>query len=211
MKRNIGKQAFFFDGLARKGVMAGFDGREGTKARGLVHRMGLRPGDAVFEPGCGSGRFTVLLADAVSPRGRVFSCDVSGGMLRIARKRGLPARVRFKRASADRTGTAAGSFDVVVCFNAFPHFQPPGPYLREWARILAPRGRLFVAHTMSRRTLNRFHRNAGHTVSRHTLPPQRVMRSLLKKAGFGLRSVRDGGGTYLLAAQRLSHGHVVGK
>ncbi len=50
-------------------------------ARLLVSRLGLLPGMKVLDAGCGPGRLTVPLAEAVGPGGRVVALDAQPAML----------------------------------------------------------------------------------------------------------------------------------
>lgn len=52
-----------------------------------VQMLGLRPGDAVIDLGCGTGLNLPLLVDAVGPSGLVIGLDQSPRMLRMARQR----------------------------------------------------------------------------------------------------------------------------
>ena len=51
-----------------------------------VRQLDLRPGDAVLEVGCGTGRNLRHLRSAVGPDGHVYGVDLSGGMLARARR-----------------------------------------------------------------------------------------------------------------------------
>src|SRR5215469_6626004 len=53
----------------------------------LLARSRVAAGERVLEIGCGTGAFTVPLAEAVGPNGRVVAVDLSEPMLEGARKR----------------------------------------------------------------------------------------------------------------------------
>lgn len=61
----------------------------GGPRRAAVEAMGLRPGDAVLDLGCGTGLNLPLVADAIGPDGCVLALDASASMLaRVSRRRG---------------------------------------------------------------------------------------------------------------------------
>ncbi len=53
----------------------------------LMDDLGLKPGDAVADVGCGSGYFTLRLATAVGEKGRVWAVDISVEALKEVRQR----------------------------------------------------------------------------------------------------------------------------
>jgi ubiquinone/menaquinone biosynthesis C-methylase UbiE len=71
----------------------------------------IAPGFTVVELGCGSGPFTIALAQMVGPSGRVIAADVQTTMLAQVQKRvahaGLQDRVELHRCKPDRIGLCA--------------------------------------------------------------------------------------------------------
>jgi len=64
-----------------------------TWGKKVLSRLRLRGDETVLDAGCGTGRLTAELLDAL-PRGRVFALDLSQNMLASARQH-LGARVQF--------------------------------------------------------------------------------------------------------------------
>ena len=56
-----------------------------------IAALGLKPGDVVADIGAGSGYYTVRLAEAVGPTGRVVATDMQPGMLATASRPGSRA------------------------------------------------------------------------------------------------------------------------
>src|SRR5262245_13085784 len=76
-------------------LRGGVEGRErlrllsrvmGPATLGLLQRVGLRPGMACLDLGCGGGDVTLELARAVGPSGRVVGMDIDGTKLELARR-----------------------------------------------------------------------------------------------------------------------------
>ena len=84
----------------------------------------------VLDLGCGTGRLLATVGGV--------GIDVSAGLLRVARGKGLAVA----RADAHALPFGDGRFDVVLAANAvFRHLDPPRA-LAECARVLRPGGRL---------------------------------------------------------------------
>jgi ubiquinone/menaquinone biosynthesis C-methylase UbiE len=111
----------------------------------LAEALALRPGERVLDVGCGTGLLAEYIADRVGPSGCVLGIDplpLRIGLAQARSRAGLTFRVGDAYALDD---VPDGSFDV-VCLNAVLHWLPEkvGP-LRQFARILAPGGRLGIS------------------------------------------------------------------
>ncbi len=111
--------------------------------RRMLAGLDLRGDETVLDAGCGPGRLTALLAEAV-PVGRVLAVDVSDEMLAHARARLAP----YQRSSLLQADLAAlplaGAVDVIFS-NAVFHWLPDHDRLfRSLASGLKPRGRLIA-------------------------------------------------------------------
>lgn len=61
---------------------------DGPAYAAAVGALGLRPGDAVLDAGCGTGRALPHLRDAVGPGGTVLGADLTPAMLDAAVRAG---------------------------------------------------------------------------------------------------------------------------
>jgi len=174
----------YFDECAADGIFDTFSSEEKVKINMLLEQWDIQPGQRILEPGCGSGRLTELLAQAVGDGSEVFACDLSEEMIRIAKKRILPGNVTFHHGSVNEVPLDDGLFDKVICFQVFPHFLDPVRALAEIARLLKPGGDLWINHLKSRKVINNFHKNASGVVISHQIPPSEKMSRLLKDADF---------------------------
>jgi len=109
--------------------------------RFLNRYLNDRPPRRVLEAGCGTGYFSHLLqAEHALP---VTPVDISADGLQYARKMGVE---RLARADICNLPFASNAFDLVLSMDVLPHL-PPGVELqaaKEFARVLAPGGRLLV-------------------------------------------------------------------
>lgn len=192
--------AAFFDKCAINGDMAEFPPKEEMKLQCFLRMWNIQPGQRVLEPGCGSGRLTVHLAEAVGAGGHVLAIDLSPGMIRRARAHGLPPQAKFAVQSLNSLTEPAGTFDQVICLNVFPHFSNHPHALAQIARVLKPGGHLWVNHFEGRESLNHFHHEVGDEVEHHMLPDENAMRRLTHEAGLITLELIDRAEMYALHA-----------
>ena len=113
----------------------------------VVGLVGLKPGQTVADIGAGSGLFSVPLARAVGPAGRVYAVEIDAGFFPQIRKRAGAAGV-------GNVDTVLGQFtdpalpvktvDVVFFHDVIHHIADRPAYLAAVARYLAPDGRVVV-------------------------------------------------------------------
>ncbi len=190
----------FFDKCANNGLMAEFDEAEKKKLARFLGMWNIRPGDRILEPGCGTGRLTEILAGIVGKDGAVVASDLSGEMIARAKKRGLPPWVRVDCASFHPVPVEDGYFDIVLCFQVFPHFNDRRRALAEIRRVIKPGGTLWIAHLSSRAAINTLHHNAGDVVVSHMIPDEIEMRNLLAGEGFTVKMIQDSPEGYMVQA-----------
>lgn len=94
----------------------------------------------VLEIACGTGRFTVMLAERGAD---VVGLDISGPMLGQGREKAIAAgvadQVEFMRGDAGRLPFPDDSFDVVFAMRFFHLADTPAAYLSEMRRIASDR------------------------------------------------------------------------
>jgi len=101
-----------------------------------------QPGDRVLDAACGPGTYALRFAPRVRA---VVGLDYTPAMLGKARataeERGL-GNVAFSRGDVSAIPFRTGSFNVVTCGFSIHHLLKPGAAVAEFARVLAPGGRL---------------------------------------------------------------------
>lgn len=126
---------------------------------------------AATDVACGTGvLFPDYLARGVS---RVTGVDISPEMARIATAKLHDPCVEVLCGDVE-TVELPGRYDCCVVYNAFPHFENPARLVARLTELLAPGGRLTVAHSMGLESLHRHHAGAARHVSRPMLLPQQL-------------------------------------
>lgn len=129
----------------------------------ILDNAQVRPGAVVLDVGCGTG---VLIPDYLKRNAAsVTGVDISPEMVRIAREKFQQENVRFLNGDVEELDCGE-TYDVIMVYNAFPHFPDPERLIATLAGMLKPGGTLTVAHGMSRAAVDRHHAGAADSVSR---------------------------------------------
>lgn len=109
----------------------------------LLDRVGLRPGQSAIDLGCGPRGVLDLLAERVSPGGRVVGLDADPVLTALAgdcaAERGLEG-VQMVTGDARRTGLPSGSFDLVHTRTLLINIPEPVEVVAEMVRLARPGG-----------------------------------------------------------------------
>lgn len=122
----------------------------------ILDNAGVCPGVEVLDVACGTG---VLFPDYLA-RGAaaVTAIDISPEMAKLAHAK-FP-QVQVICGDVEEY-PFPGQFDVVMVYNAFPHFPEPQRLIATLAKLVKPGGRVSIAHSMSRAALTKHHERAG--------------------------------------------------
>jgi SAM-dependent methyltransferase len=111
-----------------------------------VDLVGLRPGWHVLDAGCGSGVFLPLLAERVSPDGRVAAVDLADDNVAAAQARvseaALPCPVEVWQGSVTALPFPDAAFDAVWTANVLMYLDDDAlaAALAEFRRVVRPGG-----------------------------------------------------------------------
>jgi ubiquinone/menaquinone biosynthesis C-methylase UbiE len=109
-----------------------------TKSRQrLVDRLNLEPGFSVLETGTGTGIALPCIARGIGQSGELHACDLSSGMLEVARRKmqAKKVQVEFTQANASYLPYRSGTFDAVMHFGGWNTFADKGRALAEMHRV----------------------------------------------------------------------------
>lgn len=151
----------------------------------------------IADIGCGTGRYSNVVAAHLNGHLRMWCCDFSLAMLDECRKRmhgSYPGRpFRYSRVSANSLPFGDATLDAVVTFNAVHHFDLER-FISESARALRPGGLLAVytrTPLQNSRTIWGRHFPGFNQYENRLYPRERMERALMNVPSLQIEEVRE--------------------
>jgi demethylmenaquinone methyltransferase/2-methoxy-6-polyprenyl-1,4-benzoquinol methylase len=123
------------------------------EAHALVADLELPAGSRGLDVGCGVGLYTLWLAEAVGPSGRVLGIEPGEERVQAARALAgavLPApRLEFRVGDGTAVDAPDGAFDWLWCGDVLHHIPDTARALKEFTRVLRPGGRVIVKESQA--------------------------------------------------------------
>ncbi len=131
-----------------------------------VKRITWKGVKTLLDVGCGTGEF-LKTVHSQFPKIKMAGVDLSREMLDVARQK-LEENINLQNSSSEKLPFDNESFDVIVSCSAFHFFENPARVLREFQRVLKPKGQIVItdwchdylscqAHDLFLRLFNRGH------------------------------------------------------
>ncbi len=148
----------FFDGLAHRWDNEPIADKEIIDT--ILDNGGIKENVDVLDVACGTGvLFPYYLQRNVKD---ITAVDLSPEMVKIAKSK-FP-QVNVICGDAENI-VFDKQFDVIMIYNAYPHFPEPVKVIENLTKYLKDGGRLCIAHGMSKRELDEIHRISAGAVS----------------------------------------------
>ena len=136
--------------------------RHDDRINAILDNGGVTEGVNVLDVACGTG---VLFPDYIERHvASVTGVDISPEMAKIASEKFPGENIKVICADVEELSFDE-PFDVVMVYNAFPHFPEPAKLIKTLADKLKTGSRLSVAHGMSRAQIDSHHSGSAHAVS----------------------------------------------
>jgi len=150
--------------------------------RAVLEAIGPVEDKRVLEIACGTGRFTVMLAERGA---EITGLDISGPMLRQGRKKAGAAGVdvEFMRGDAGRLPFPDDYFDTVLAMRFFHLADTPASFLSEMRRVASEQVFFDTFNRYSTRSIYNWALPMG-----SRLYSRREVTALLERAGLSLAS-----------------------
>lgn len=125
----------------------GFNRDEWQFPQKVIQSLEIRSGDQVADLGSGSGYFTLRLADAAGPTGKVYAVDVDQGLNEAlasrARQQGY-GNIEVILARYDDPLLPKESVDMIFTSNTYHHIENRSSYFANVKQTLKPEGRIAI-------------------------------------------------------------------
>ncbi|MGY5340573.1 demethylmenaquinone methyltransferase [Levilactobacillus spicheri] len=119
--------------------------------RQVMDQMTVRPGDFALDLCCGTGDWTLALAQAVGPAGEVVGLDLSHEMLAIAQQKvcaaHLQSQITLKQGDAMHLPYPDNMFNVVTIGFGLRNVPDAQQVLSEMTRVVKPGGQVVCLET----------------------------------------------------------------
>ena len=169
-----------------------------SKISSLLDEIMIKKGDAILDVGCGTGIISKRLYDR--SKRTVTAIDISDNMIKIAKsKLNDNSIVNFE--CRDFYEHMDNSFDLIVVFDAYPHFLDCDKFKKSAIEKLNPDGRIAIIHDLGRQQLKDCHKGKDVClISRELSDP--ITESKLFQDEFNILKAKEGEDFYILLAQK---------
>ena len=155
----------------------------------VLAALKLRRGERVADVGAGTGYFSIPIAKAVGPTGRVYAVDVARQMIEYicerARREKLDHIVPIL-APSNNPSLPEGGVDTILIANTYHHLDDRASYLALLDQALADGGRMVIIDYVPKPRQER-----GHGPPWEMQIPRRQVDAELAAAGFVPAKVHD--------------------
>ena len=163
----------FFDNLAE-----GWDAEQIPKdaiIEKILDNGGVEPNKDILDIACGTGTlFPFYFKRNVAS---VVGIDISPEMVKVAKGKFPETEIICGDAEEYHFGK---KFDIIMLYNAFPHFPNPERLVKNLSEHLKENGRFTIAHSMSRAEIQSRHQKRASNVSLE-LPTAKALAEMLEQ------------------------------
>ncbi len=166
----------------------------------LLRKVGIKERDRVLDLACGTGTITRYLHEL--SRAPVVGVDISEGMIDIAKKKYENAPWAEFVCGDFLTLSFEKKFDVIVLYNAYPHFMNPHSLSEAFSKSLNPGGVFAIVHSLGRKALDEHHSNVPCAISRSLLAPIEEAKSFTDH--FDIKEACEGENFYFILGKKAN-------
>ncbi len=158
----------------------------------FLDQFELKNNQNVLDVACGTGVISSYLAKFNK---KVTAIDMSQKMIEVAKKIHFEENITFLNEDFYNFKSEE-LFDLIVIFNAYPHFLDKKLFISTLKRLLSEKGRVVILHDASKEMINVCHSNISHFISVKLKPVEEESNIFLKD--FNIKRVIDNNNSYMI-------------
>lgn len=186
----------FFDNLAPK-----WDSLEIIKDEHIIDlfkQIGINKSDKILDAGCGTGRVTYLLHSF--SEADVVGIDISSNMIEIAKEKYKNDSYANFICDDFMTCHFENKFDLIVIYNAFPHFLDVNKLSLAMEDNLNEDGKFAIVHSLGRTTLQDVHSTVNTSLTRRLNDPSAEAKAFENE--FNILLAKEDDNSFLIVGQK---------
>ena len=158
----------------------------------LLEKLELKKYKNVLDVACGTGVISSYLS---RNNDQVIAIDMSSKMIEVAKTIHFEKNITFL--NKDFYNFKSDElFDLIVIFNAYPHFLDKNLFVESLKRLLTKNGRVVILHDASKDVINMCHSNISHYISVKLKPVEEE--SVVFLNDFNIKRVIDNDNSYMI-------------
>ncbi len=186
----------FFDERAKH--WDDIDEHDENKIQRLLDKVGILEGDKILDLGCGTGVISEMLYKR--SKRQVTAVDLSEKMIQMAKSKHISEKeVLFS--VKDFYTMREGGYDLIIIFDAYPHFLQLNEFKESIVRNLSEEGRFAIVHDLGRKQLHDCHKGRDVSLLSRDLSDPNTEAELYK-TDFDILKAEEGEDYYLLVGQK---------
>lgn len=150
----------------------------------------------------GTGVLVPYLSNYVGKDGKVIAIDIADKMLEVAQSKYNFENVSFVCDDILKVDLPKESFDYIICYSVFPHFEDKLTMIKTINRLLKTGGKFIICHSQSRDAINNLHKNVSEVVAEDNLPNMEKIKSYFQQIGITTINQIDNNEMFVIIGQR---------
>ncbi|MEF3279539.1 MAG: methyltransferase domain-containing protein [Elusimicrobiota bacterium] len=149
------------------------------KIKKILSNIKLKNYENVCDVGCGTGILYPYLSKLFK---NYTGIDFAYEMIKIAKEK-FP-QAKFITGDFDNHRFKKNFFDLVIIFNAFPHFENRITTILKANKILKKQGKIIIAHSFKLNKINKIHKETENKIIKKHIITEKELKELFKKSNF---------------------------
>ena len=174
--------------------------RDTDKIKTMLNLLYIRNGDRVLDVGSGTGILIPFLLEKTGGE-NIVAIDGAEKMIEKAEQKFSGSAVRFIASDVTEYNFDPESFNHIICYSVFPHFDDKENIVKRFSRLLVKDGLLSILHSDSKEAINRIHSSSDEVSSDSLKCPAEYI-PFINRAGLYEEIVIDNSEMYMLCARK---------